>query len=110
MARKALPKAVATGEWTARAAGRELVAPYTPPKRAKPKPATRKRAPMRERQSPPMPPLLVTVEDAAALLNVSRNQVYRLLNTGMLPSLKIGRWRRISLRALDLYVNGPTVA
>jgi excisionase family DNA binding protein len=53
-----------------------------------------------------MPPLLVTVDEAAALLQVSRNQVYRLIHSGMLPSLTIGRWRRISVKALDIYVNG----
>jgi len=59
---------------------------------------------------PAFPPLLVTVNDAAHLLCVSRDQVYRLINTGMLPSLKIGRYRRISVRALETYVNGPTLA
>lgn len=59
---------------------------------------------------PAFPPLLVTVNDAAHLLCVSRDQVYRLINTGMLPSLKIGRYRRISIRALETYVNGPTLA
>ncbi len=45
-------------------------------------------------------PLLVTVEVAAALLSVSRATLYVLLSKGILPSLTIGRSRRMSVAAL----------
>lgn len=37
-------------------------------------------------------------------LGVSRDTVYRLLQTGALPSLTIGRARRISVAALDTFI------
>jgi excisionase family DNA binding protein len=75
----------------------------TKTKRASAAPTKKKRA---APTPPPFPPMLVSIDDAAALLRVSSYQVYRLVQTGMLPSLKIGRYRRISVKALDIYVNG----
>lgn len=40
------------------------------------------------------------VTDVAELLQISRSTVYNLMNRGLLPSIKIGRSRRIPLRAV----------
>jgi excisionase family DNA binding protein len=48
-----------------------------------------------EPEALPEPPLLLTVPQTAALLAMSEAQVYRLLSDGDLPSLKIGRLRRV---------------
>ena len=41
-------------------------------------------------------PVLITVRQAANLLNISRSQVYVLLKSGRLGSVHIGRSRRIT--------------
>ncbi|TIC86650.1 helix-turn-helix domain-containing protein [Nocardioides sp. GY 10127] len=51
-----------------------------------------------------MPPMLFTPEDVAKLLHVGRPMVYNLMNSGELRSMKVGRCRRISARALADYV------
>ncbi|MCM0622456.1 helix-turn-helix domain-containing protein [Nocardioides bruguierae] len=51
-----------------------------------------------------MPPMLFTPEDVARLLHVGRPMVYNLMNSGELRSMKVGRCRRISARALADYV------
>lgn len=51
------------------------------------------------------PTLLLTVEEAAESLRLSRTLVYELVSSGELRSVKIGRARRVSVRALQDYVN-----
>lgn len=48
--------------------------------------------------------LLVTVDDAAAALAISRRTVYQLLDNGALESVHIGTARRIPTEALVAYV------
>ena len=48
--------------------------------------------------------LLLRVEDAAARLSLSRATVSRLLATGALPSVKLGRARRVVARDLEQFV------
>lgn len=48
--------------------------------------------------------LVYTAEQAAELLQVSRRTVYELLRTGELRSVKIGKLRRIPLRALEAFL------
>ena len=43
---------------------------------------------------------LERVSDAARFLGVSRSLIYKLLNAGELPSVKIGNSRRIPIRAV----------
>lgn len=50
------------------------------------------------------PNRLLTVEQSAEFLNLSRSRVYELINAGELPSVTIGRSRRVPLGALDDYV------
>jgi excisionase family DNA binding protein len=51
-----------------------------------------------------MPPLLVSVEDAARLLAVGRTTVYELIAAGELEAINIGRCRRVPLTALHAFV------
>jgi excisionase family DNA binding protein len=47
---------------------------------------------------------LYTIKEAAASLSLSRAQLYRLIDTCELESVKIGRSRRISRTQLEAYV------
>jgi excisionase family DNA binding protein len=49
--------------------------------------------------------LLLRVEDAARRLHVSRAQLYRLLGSGQIASVKIGASRRVPVRCLHEYVD-----
>lgn len=48
--------------------------------------------------------LLVTVEDAGRVLGVGRSTVFDLIAAGQLRSVKIGRSRRVSVRAFEEFV------
>ena len=50
------------------------------------------------------PPRLLSVPEACAFLRVSRTVMYALMQRGELPSLTIGRSRRIRLDALVAFV------
>jgi excisionase family DNA binding protein len=54
----------------------------------------------------PMEQLLYTTTETAELLHVSRSKVYDLLRMQVLPSVKIGRLRRIPADALRRYLDG----
>lgn len=45
-------------------------------------------------------------KDAAAMLNVSRQHIYKLIKTGEIKSVLIGRSRRISLVEIERVVAG----
>lgn len=49
-------------------------------------------------------PLLVTVEQAADLLNVGRTTMYGLIANGTIPTVRIGKCRRVAVEALNAYV------
>jgi excisionase family DNA binding protein len=49
--------------------------------------------------------ILLTVEEAAHELRVCRATVYALLQAGDLPSVQLGRSRRIRRADLEAYVN-----
>jgi len=51
-------------------------------------------------------PLLVTIDQAAAMLNVGRTTMYGLVGTGVIPTVRIGSCRRIAVEALEHYVAG----
>lgn len=51
--------------------------------------------------------LLLTVREAAETLSLSEATVWRLLERGDIPSVKIGRSRRIKTDDLRAYVNSP---
>jgi excisionase family DNA binding protein len=48
--------------------------------------------------------VLLRVGEAAERLSLSRATVYELINSGRLSSVTIGRSRRISVKALDDFV------
>lgn len=52
------------------------------------------------------PALLLTVEEAAAELRIARRRIFELIKDGSLPSVKIGRSRRIRRDDLLEYVAG----
>jgi excisionase family DNA binding protein len=54
--------------------------------------------------SPMLEILLVTVEQAAEVLSLSRSSTYELVLSGELPSIKIRKSRRIAVTALRAYV------
>jgi excisionase family DNA binding protein len=50
-------------------------------------------------------PFLLKPMDLVGLLQLSRSQVYLLLASGEIPSIKIGRLRRIHRRDLDEWLS-----
>jgi excisionase family DNA binding protein len=50
------------------------------------------------------PPGLMTPEQVAAYLGCGRTYAYELLRTGEVPSLKVGRLRRVRREDVDAYV------
>ena len=48
--------------------------------------------------------LLLRVEEAARLLNISRSHLYDELNAGMIPLVYIGAARRVPRRALEAWI------
>lgn len=57
-----------------------------------------------QRKKDVMPPLLLTVRQAARELGLSRSTIYSLISTGELASIKIGRSRRIPWEAVVAFV------
>lgn len=53
-----------------------------------------------------METLLLTPEQAAAELQIARRRIFEMIGNGTLPSLKIGKSRRITRAALEQYVRG----
>nr|WP_238412858.1 helix-turn-helix domain-containing protein [Saccharothrix deserti] len=47
--------------------------------------------------------MLLTTEEAAERLGVGRTTMYRLIGTGEVESVQIGRLRRIHVAAVDAY-------
>ena len=48
--------------------------------------------------------MLLTVEETAAQLRIARRRVFEMIRDGSLPSVKIGRSRRIRSADLAVYV------
>ena len=48
---------------------------------------------------------LQRIKDAAEFLGVSRSLIYRLITEGVLPTVRIGRSRRIPIRAVHELAN-----
>jgi excisionase family DNA binding protein len=49
-------------------------------------------------------PMLITVREAARWLAISRSHLYQHLQRGALPSVRIGRARRIRVTDLEVFV------
>jgi excisionase family DNA binding protein len=52
-----------------------------------------------------VPRVLLTPEEAAQALSISRSKLYELLRAGTLQSIRIDRLRRIPIQALHDYVD-----
>jgi excisionase family DNA binding protein len=50
--------------------------------------------------------MLLTVRETAEMLALSRSQVYELIHSERLASVKIGRSRRVSLASIRRFVDG----
>lgn len=48
--------------------------------------------------------LAFTVEEAAKLLSISRAHLYRLIFTGVIGTIRIGRSRRVTKNQLDRFL------
>jgi excisionase family DNA binding protein len=48
--------------------------------------------------------LAFSVEETAALLSISRSQAYRLIDSGELETVRIGRCRRVTRRQLEDFI------
>ena len=53
----------------------------------------------------PDPRLLLTVAEAARRLGIGRSLMYQLIGEGQIESITIGRLRKVSLSALDSFVD-----
>ena len=51
------------------------------------------------------PPMLF-VEDLMPILSIGRNRAYKLVQSGEIYSVKIGRVYRIPLSAVEAFING----
>ncbi len=48
---------------------------------------------------------LLRVEEAAEMLGISRARAYELAASGVIPSVQIGRLRRVPLRQLEEWID-----
>ena len=58
---------------------------------------------MTETDEAPRPRILLSVEDAAAQLALSRTRLYGLIKNGEIVSVRIGRLRRVPVDSLAAY-------
>jgi excisionase family DNA binding protein len=52
----------------------------------------------------PQAKLLITINEAAGLLNIRRTLFYRLMREGEILTIKVGRTRRVPVMSLREYV------
>ena len=72
------------------------------------KPAARRRA-SKVPTVPLVAPALMTVDQAASYLTMSRSQMYKLLLDGVIPSIVLGRkFRRVAKKSLDAWIERET--
>jgi len=71
---------------------------------------TARKLPAASERSPSEPRLAFGVQEVADALGVSRELVKHMIRTGQLPSVKAGRRRLISRKALERYLAGGDAA
>lgn len=59
-------------------------------------------------QKQEMEPLVLTVEQARKLLGLSRSLIYQAINSGQIPSIRIGRRILIPTAQLERLINGSS--
>jgi excisionase family DNA binding protein len=47
---------------------------------------------------------LVSIQTAAVILNCGRSTIYKLMDAGALPSIKVGRSRKLTMEGIDSYI------
>lgn len=52
-------------------------------------------------------PVVLTPAEAMDILGVGKNTLYRMLHSGQLPAIRIGRIWRINLESLQAYLSHP---
>ena len=52
-------------------------------------------------------PVMLTVQDVAAFLRISKNTAYNFVNSGVIPSVKIGRQVRVYREDVIRYIKSP---
>jgi excisionase family DNA binding protein len=52
--------------------------------------------------------LLVRIGEAAEMLSVARSKAYQMVQSGELPAVRMGKSVRVSVRALNEYVERKT--
>lgn len=57
------------------------------------------------RSEPGAPPLLLTPEQAASALSISRTRIFELFRDGQLPVVKLGRTTRVRVSDLESFVS-----
>ena len=50
-------------------------------------------------------PVVLTPAEAIEVLGVGKNTMYRLLNSGKLPAIRVGRSWRITLEAIQTFIS-----
>jgi excisionase family DNA binding protein len=55
-------------------------------------------------KAPAAQPLLLTPEQAARVISISRSKLYELMSAGKVPSVRIGASRRVPTASLEQYV------
>lgn len=58
----------------------------------------------RTQTMPPLEPLLLTIPQVAAMLELGRTKVYDLIEREGLPSIKLGTARRVPVKALQAWL------
>ena len=61
---------------------------------------------MENQNEAPTPRLLLRVPEVAKALGLGRTKVYELIETGELPVIRLGRAVRVSVTALQKWVEG----
>lgn len=54
------------------------------------------------------PAIAASIPESARIVGVSRSLIYKMLNEGRLPSVKIGRRRVIPIEALRAFIEAQT--
>lgn len=73
-------------------------------------PRFRRPAPVRPTQTQPIPPVLLTVADAARALAIGRTTMYELIRDGSIAVIHIGRSTRVPVDAVRAFARQQQTA
>lgn len=75
-----------------------------------PLPPAAEDAPVASPPAVPTPPLLLTVRDVEAELQLGRTRTYELLRSGVIPVVRVGRVLRVPREALRRWIDEQTTS